>query len=336
MTPVPTHRVGPLHRALIEALESVAARDTARSLLRGALLAAQLEVVPEDADGFLRFTRTILAPSIERTLGGGIGEIVLEQLDHVVRMVAPAIRRQATGTGEDSDELSGERIVDVFGPASSKESGVGASRPRPEITAALRGPLGVAPLVAPTLFPPIQPPRTNAYESGTQQKRAAIARVSHPSFSLKDTRPDGVVQEVHVGRDDDARSRESAAPVSGPRAVATDVLVVTIDPRLVTEVETRMRGRSRVHAVLTLVDMMNALSSLAGQRIAIVLDTGVPSIDVPTFVTIALPENTSVILWGTDERQKKRLAGMFPQVGSWIASGATQSPADLLTDDQAR
>jgi hypothetical protein len=43
-----------------------------------------------------------------------------------------------------------------------------------------------------------------------------------------------------------------------------------------------------------------------------------------------------VVLWGTDERQKRRLAEMFPQALPWIASGMAESPVDLLLDESER
>src|SRR4249920_102179 len=138
MTPVPSAPVGPLHRSLIEALESVAARDQVRSLLRTALVHARLEIVPEEPDGFLRFVDGALTVGIERALGAGAAEMVRDQLSHVLRMIAPAVRRQATGTGDDEDDPSGEYSVETL-TASAKSSGP-ALRARPEITAALRGP----------------------------------------------------------------------------------------------------------------------------------------------------------------------------------------------------
>lgn len=326
MTPVPTGSVGPLHRSLLEALESVAARDQVRSLLRGALIQARLETIPEDAEGFGRFVNGALTAAIERSFGAGAADTVREQLAHVLALIAPAIARKATGTGDDdADDLSGERIVENV-PMSPRASDV-MSRPkgRPDLSAALRAPdvripvPDSMPLEAPILFPP----RATSFESGTQQKRA-LARVTRdPTESMRASRPG--LEEVH-------------GPRSGPRALATDVIVVSLDPRLAGEVEARLRGKSRVVGVVTVAELMVALTGAKGGRVAIVLDTGVPSIDVPTFVRLeaALPASTHVVLWGTDPRQKARLVAMFPQVGAWVASGSAESPVDLLLAESDR
>jgi hypothetical protein len=89
--------------------------------------------------------------------------------------------------------------------------------------------------------------------------------------------------------------------------------------------------------VLTLDELVQALSSIKG-RVAIIIDTGVPSIDVPTIASLGdrIPRHAHVVLWGTDERQKKRLIGMFPQVARWVASGAAESAVDVLLDVDAR
>jgi len=290
-TPVPSASVGPLHRSLIEALESVAAREQVRSLLRTALLAGGLEVVPEDAVSFRSFVEGPLMIGIERTLGASAAESVMEHMIHVLAMIAPTIRKRATGTGDDEDEPSGERFVDTL--PSMKRAGFAPT------------------LEAPILFPP----RATAHESGTQRKRQ-IARVSHPSLETRTT-------------------LEVQAPKSGPRAVATDVLVISLDPRLASEVADRLRGRSRIEPIVTIEELRAALPKLAGQRVAVVFDTAVPSIDLPTFASVAssLPPGTHVVLWGTDERQKRRMTELFPETRPWVASGAAESAVDLLLDE---
>lgn len=312
-TPVPVAAVGPLQRALVEALESVAARDQVRGLLRGALLASQLESVPEEVGAFRRFVDGALAASLDRMLGAGAAEMVSEQLSHVLRLVAPAMRRQATGTSdEDADELSGERSVESIPPA-PRSSGVGVRRP--DIAAALRppGPAFEEPLSAPALFRP----RPSAHESGTQRK-SAIARVSSPSL------PRGSQPGVD----------EVRGPRSGARVVAREILVVSLDASLALEIDARLGGQSRVTPIATVTELTSTLGRLAGQRIAVVLDTGVPSIDVPTFASLApsLPAGARVVLWGTDERQKRRLGDMFPEARAWVASNDAESPAELLLE----
>lgn len=310
-TPVPSAPVGPLLRALLEALESVVSRDQTKFLLRNALLLGKLERVPEQPEAFARFVYGPLTQSL-RTAGDGVAELVVEQLGHVVRLVSAHRERQATGTGDDADELSGER--ETLPPPDPKSSGPR----RTDLATALRENDDV-PLIAPVLFP-----GRGANDSGTLPKRA-IARVTSPALPARSSQPS-------QARSSRPSYEEVRASSSGARAIATDVVVVSLDPKLVIDVETRMAGKSRVRSAVTIEELRHALARAASQRVAIVLDTGVPSIDVATFARLAgeLPALAHVILWGTDERQRLRLASLFPQARTWVASGAAESPADML------
>lgn len=287
-------------------------RDQTKFLLRNALLIAKLERVPEQPEAFGRFVYGPLTQALS-TAGDGVGELVVEQLGHVLRLVSPALRRQATGTMDDADELSGER--ETLPPPDPKSSGPR----RTDLATALRDSTEDTPLVAPVLFP------GRANDSGTVPKRP-IARVTSPGL------PPARASSPGGARSSRPSYEEVRASSSGPRAVATDVIVVSLDPKLVVDVETRMAGKSRVRAVVTVDDLREALSRVASQRIAIVLDTGVPSIDVATFARLGseLPPHTHVVLWGTDERQRQRLVSLFPQARAWVASGPAESPVDLL------
>lgn len=317
-TPVPSAPVGPLLRALLEALESVVSRDQTKFLLRNALLIGKLERVPEQPEAFARFVYGPLTEAL-RTAGDGVAELVVEQLGYVLRLVSPALRRQATGTSDESDELSGER--ETLPPPDPKSSGPR----RTDLATALRE--DETPLVAPVLFP-----GRGANDSGTLPKRP-IARVTSPGIPARASSPSG-----GGARSSRPSYEEVRASSSGPRAIATDVIVVSFDPKLVMDVETRMAGRSRVRAAVTVEDLREALSRVASQRIAIVLDTGVPSIDVATFARLGseLPAHAHVVLWGTDERQRQRLASHFPQARAWVASGGAESPVDLLLATDSR
>jgi hypothetical protein len=68
------------------------------------------------------------------------------------------------------------------------------------------------------------------------------------------------------------------------------------------------------------------------EPIAIVIDTALPSIDVPTVAALAssFPKGTTVVLWGMTEKQKERLVSVFPVSATWIASGAAASPDEIL------
>lgn len=319
-TPVPSVPGNLLHRALVEALESVATREQSDILLRRALLVARLEGVPDEGAAFHQFVQGALQLTLQQALGTSSAELVCEQAWHVVRLVAPSLRRQATGTGDDADELSGERSVET---PSARGSGVGTVRRRPEAASAGRA-VSVPPPALPPLEAPILFPRARSNESGTQRRRDAITPVAPPPAPIariSSQPPRGGVEEVR-------------GPRSDARAAILEILVVTLDPRLVRDVEGEVAGRCRVTPVLTLADLVTQLGRLSSTRIGVVLDTGVPSVDLPTFASIAgtLPAGAQVVLWGTDERQKLRAVAMFPRAAAWVASGAAASPIPLIFD----
>lgn len=163
-----------------------------------------------------------------------------------------------------------------------------------------------------TPLPP--PPRIGAQTLGR-----LIAAPRANAIVEHDARP--------IGR---PRTQDTVRP---PRNAPTRVLLATLDPLLVTETEARLAGRSAVFAVGTTVEL-SAQIAIAGGRVAVVIDTALPSIDVPSFAALAstFPPGTPVVLWGMSDRQKQRLVTVFPIAESWIASGVAASPADLLVD----
>lgn len=128
---------------------------------------------------------------------------------------------------------------------------------------------------------------------------------------------------------DELWAEDSAIRTVTPHAPAI-VLVLTLDPLLAADAAAMIGGAE----VATISSIHELLGRIAGvrARIAIVVDTALPSIDVPTVASLgsSIPAGTKVILWGMSERQKERLVKVFPIARDWIASGAATSLAALL------
>jgi hypothetical protein len=114
------------------------------------------------------------------------------------------------------------------------------------------------------------------------------------------------------------------------RPLPTAVLVISLDPSLMKQTTAEIAGRCNVVKIATPADLARAASS-SGDRIVVIVDTALPSIDLRTFVGLApiLPAGARVVLWGADERQRTRLVAMFPVAASWIASGDSNTPGEL-------
>jgi len=323
-TPVPAP-VSPLVRALDEALGSVAAPAQARAILHGALLRAGLDAPPADPEMLFGFVEHALLGSVEQALGRDAAELVGVQIEQMLRMVAPTVvlRRRPTGTGDDADELSGERIVDAPPhPAHVKSSDVRRPLlPRADVAAALRPPRSemptpeeIAPLQAPVLFAS----RWKANQSGTQRK-------------------DPTARSTRLDRDDPSTPRGGVAEVRGPLARSTtmpiEILVVTLDEQLPTDLERAIGTRGRVTAIRSLDVLVRALT-VGAPRFVVLIDAALPSIDVPTLArhASALPPSARVLLWGMDERQRARIVLQFPNAASWLSTMELPTAESLLSD----
>jgi len=158
--------------------------------------------------------------------------------------------------------------------------------------------------------------------------------------SLQDRAPDGVPQvagvettpwSTELWEEDSAvrvtpRGLEAASsPVPAPV-----VLALTLDPLLVADVQTRFPA-SRVLSISSMHALLAQLST-AHLRLTIVIDTVLPSIDVPTVASLAtaIPESALVVLWGMSERQKERLVVLFPIARTWVAASAIGAVADRM------
>jgi hypothetical protein len=150
------------------------------------------------------------------------------------------------------------------------------------------------------------------------------------------------VREVHEAKTQPppappAPSRGSA-PRPVPRAAVTQsvaaplaVLVVTLDASLAQSMRSTLGGRAHVTVITCVADLARATAA-ARARVSVVVDVALSSIDMPTFasLTTALPVGSRVVLWGTNERQKARLAASFPNARDWIASPGIEPAAEVL------
>lgn len=352
--PPASSNVGPLERALREALESVAAPSQQKAVIDEALRAARLTEVPHDAALFQRFVYGAFGSALVRVLGEDTAELVRDQLAHVMAMVgqrsvgaakvagggawAPADEDWEAGSGEVAVEgtaaRSGSRLRD-----GSSDRGGSSER---EHAVSERDRMGHAPTMPPP--PDVMPRGLGRPSMGTSPTlpamRPATSSGSFPRRTLPGTSPgfDAAPQTRQVvGRvtrqtlGGVAEVRSSTRPA---RALATDVFVLSLDEQLHRELETRLKGLSRIVAVVTLDELERQLLEAKNRRTAVVVDAALPSIDLPTLARAAgrLPTTALVLVWGMEERQRQRLVGAFPETMMWIPLAASRSPADALLD----
>lgn len=119
------------------------------------------------------------------------------------------------------------------------------------------------------------------------------------------------------------RSRSHLGPsASSPTAV----LALTLDEGLLSQLRTGLAMHCPVRPIVAPPELAGALVT-SGDRIVVLIDTALPSIDVRTFAGLApiLPPNTRVVLFGATEWQRERLAAMVPAATSWVL-GPTDAP----------
>lgn len=338
--------MGPLERALREALETVAAPSQQKAVIDEALRAAKLSHVPEEGAAFQRFVHGAFGNALVRVLGEDTAELVRDQLAHVMAMVgqraavgaakvagggawAPADEEWDAGSGEveveGSAARSGSRRRDPTDEAARDRDRMGqAPTMPPPADDIVRGPGRPSMGTSPTLpamrpasssgsFPRRTLPGAAPGFDAAPQTRQVVARVTRPSL--------GGVAEV----------RTSSRPT---RSLASDVFVLSLDEQLHRELETRLKGLSRVVTVSSLDELERLLLDAKNRRTAVVVDAALPSIDLPTLARAAgrLPTTALVLVWGMEERQRQRLVGAFPETMMWISLAASRSPADALLD----
>lgn len=320
MPPARASLEGPFSRSLREALESVASAPMVPRLISMSLAAAARGAVPEDAAPFAAFVEGPLLTVVVQTLGHASYEVVEERLAHVLLMATSQVRARDAYEGDaDRDEDSRVRLAE---PAGSDVVAIDEIDD-PELV------LPLPPLSSPLVASPgvhVPRPRDVEGDAPRDARRAqTLGRMVAP------TRSRGAVeQDARPAASVASRAQETLRP---PRQAPARVLVATLDPLLIAETEARLEGRSHVAAVGTSAELSAQLAA-AGGRVALIVDTALPSIDVPSFAALApsFPPGTLVVLWGMSERQKQRLVTMFPVAESWIASGVAASPADLLLE----
>ncbi|WP_236519367.1 hypothetical protein [Sandaracinus amylolyticus] len=289
-------------------------------LISMALSAAGRGAVPEDAAPFAAFVEGALRTVVVQTLGHPSYEVVSERLSHVLAMATSQVRaREAHEHAiEEREEDSRVRL------AALPEAG------RPGAVVEVDDP-ELPPPSDEILIPPApRVPRQAQTLGRIQASRGGMSRGAIEEDArryIPPPTPPPTLAEPEVPAAPVQRTGDTVRP---PRTAPSRVLVATLDPLLIAETEGRLTGRSDVLAVGTTAELLTHTG--APGRIAIVIDTALPSIDVPTFAALApsFPLGTVVVLWGMSERQKARLVAMFPIAASWIASGVAASPADVL------
>lgn len=156
--------------------------------------------------------------------------------------------------------------------------------------------------------------------------------------SLQDRAPDGALPGEETAPWSTELWEEDSAIRVTPRGLeaassavpAPVVLALTLDPLLVADVQTRFPA-SRVLSISSMHALLAQLST-AHLRLTIVIDTVLPSIDVPTVASLAtaIPDSALVVLWGMSERQKERLVALFPVARTWVAASAIGAVADRM------
>ncbi len=117
----------------------------------------------------------------------------------------------------------------------------------------------------------------------------------------------------------------SIVEIQAPAPEGAPVLVLSLDPTLRAEAAQQLEGVRPTIAIMTQAELVRTINAAYTSGFAVLVDASLPSIDLATFVRLAglLPAGTRVVLWGTDERQKARLARVFAAASEWTAAGTT-------------
>jgi hypothetical protein len=305
---LPRPKSGPFQRSVREALESVQAAESAQALLDEALEAAGLPAVPEEIQAFRRFCERHLSRILRTRLEDASVDQVFERIGHVLWMATSDASQvevaRVWGRGETEwEDDSGVRHLDSQG------------RPTPKAPTPEAG-------VYPPRIPPSAPLPTpsNAISIGKMKAVAA----SSPTGS----RP-RVTQELRAQAPDD-RAGSSPPPAIDERP-ATAVLAITLDGSLVESMRAELASLCPVRAISSPTEIASAVLT-SGPCPVVLIDTGLPSIDLPTFAGIApvLPQGARVVLWGISPRQLHALVAKFPIASGWLAPEGHVSPGEYL------
>lgn len=327
MAPVPAPPIGLFAYALRETLEGLTSADRVAKIIATSLERAGLTEIPEDIDTFRRFVHGPLAGTMQKSLQPGATESCLERLGHVLWMASSVVRANAkTPSGvlappePRSDEPSGLREVDeaarrLRDDAPTMPPPAPTEPTRSEASASGRRPVDAAWTPAAR---PMDPPSVHARRPMDPPSASASRPMDPPSVGGGRRSPTlGRIQPIAV------RSPSVMEINAAPAAVRGPVLVLSLDASLVKEAEAALTGRREVIRVASRAELVNAIASLRATGFCVLVDTTLPTIELPVFagLTSLLPPNTRVVLWGGDQRQKKRLVAVFPQASEWIVSG---------------
>lgn len=319
----PLRTRGPFARATRDALEAVVAAPVAATLLARAVEASGHGGVPEEVTSFRAFVEGPLGSELQRVLGPGAVAIVLERLGQVLWMATSDVR--ALSVARDWSRGSGGVTQPHESGSHPKVPKIPSDRPaeleqgaakRPTMPAPASSPPGaVAPSDRPRVAPSSRPPLP---ASGS----ALSPRTPPPARPTLNT---GIVPRVPR-----AAVTVAAMPRVAGAPMPTAVLVVTLDAALCAQATAELAGRCPLVTITAPVDLARA-ATRCGDRIVVIVDTTLPSIDLPTFVGLApiLPRDTRVVLWGADERDHARLASRFPTARAWVPSGDSSTPGTL-------
>jgi hypothetical protein len=315
----------------------------AEHLLATSLRLGALERIPEELPGFRAFCGGPFRRSVCTTVGVTAAEHVFERVGHVLWMATgdaamiELARSWSEPDASDDDEDSGVRNLEG-GHVNPTTSGVrGASRAWAEERATAPAEVSPATQRAPGDSAPSSPVDEPApRQSGTrhQARRPAPDASFGTAATLGQMR--AVSKSMPVVRSSieipahrpDARSEPHELAVRLP----STVLLVTLDPSLVTEIGDGMKDRVPVLAVSAASELIGALVT-AGQNLVVLLDTALPSIAIPAFAGLipVLPAGTRVVLWGASARHLSRLVAIYPKTAGWIASDGAEDPVDFLS-----
>jgi hypothetical protein len=305
----PLRSVGPFARATREALESVVAPTVAEPLLARAIAATEGGGVPEEVMRFRDFVEGPLRSELGQLVGPATVALVLERLGQVLWMATSDVRA-----------LSVARDWSRGGATSAHESGSHPKIPqrssdRPEVTS------------GETRRPTIPVPRSSPPTSSSSD-RPRPAPSSRPPVAPAPARP--TVTSGMTLRTPRNAVTVSAMPRVASTPTATGVLVVTLDAALSAKATSEIAGRCPVLTIGSPVELARA-ATRSGDRVVVIVDTTLPSIDLPTFAGLApiLPPDTRIVLWGADERVIARLAARFPAARTWVPSGDSTTPGKL-------
>lgn len=330
MLPLRPAAEGPLARTVREALESVLSPTAAEHLVETSLRLGSLEAIPEDVATFRAYCEGPFRRSVCNTVGVTAAEHVFERVGYVLwmatgdaAMIEVARSWSEPSTGDD-DEDSG--VHNVEGNAAT--SAVRGARPRPlEQTPAL-------PHVAlPHVAPPHEEPGPKQSGTRPQLRRSADASFGTAATLGQMRAVSGSMPVVRGSVEIPAQRPDarSEPPELNARLPST-LLLVTLDPSLVSQVDAGLKDRVPVLAVSAASELLGALLT-AGDHLVVLLDTALPSIAVPAFAGLipVLPAGTRVVLWGASARHLARLAAIYPETAGWIASDGAEDPVAFVS-----